>query len=115
MIGGDDVVIPRVGDNPTLEACLRIVHRKWPHSRFEDALTGEKYSSGDDIPLGHVREVLVYSDAKAEAEAEWDADRPDAPTNSMLYLILSDDSMTVVMDDANAADMRAIVGSLREI
>ncbi len=51
MIGGNDIVIPAVGDSAALEACLRIVQRHWPHARFEDAITGDKYSRYGDIPL----------------------------------------------------------------
>ena len=87
MIGGNDIVIPAVGDSAALEACLRIVRRHWPHARFEDAITGDKYSLYGDIPLGRVREVIAYPDA--DAEAAWDADSPDSPPNSMLYLIAS--------------------------
>jgi hypothetical protein len=113
MIGGVDVVIPAVGDAAALEACVRIVQHQWPHSRFEDAETGEKYANGDEIPLGRVRELFAYSDA--QAEAVWDADREDAPPNSMLYLIRSPDFITVVLDDPNAADMQAMLEEFRTI
>lgn len=113
MIGGVDVVIPAVGDAAALEACLRIVKRRWPHARFENAETGEKYARYEEIPLGRLRELFAYSDA--QAEALWDADRDDSPPNSMLYLILSPDFITVVLDDPNTADMQAMLESLREI
>ncbi|HEY7329946.1 MAG TPA: hypothetical protein VH592_20085 [Gemmataceae bacterium] len=113
MIGGVDVVIPAVGDGAALEACVRIVQRCWPHARFEDVETGEKYAWYGDIPLGRVRELFAYSDA--QAEAAWDADRPDSPPNSMLYLILSPDFVTVVIDDPNTAEMRAMLESFRTI
>ena len=67
MIGGIDVVIPAVGDATALEACARLVQRLWPNARFEDAETGDKYAKCDDIPLGRVRELFVYSEAQAEA------------------------------------------------
>ena len=107
MIGGTDIVIPAIGDSAALDACARIVQRCWPHARFEDAETGEKYARYGDIPLGLVRELFAYPDASAEAA--WDADRPDSPPNSMLYLILSPNFVTVVLDDPNTADMRAML------
>lgn len=113
MIGGIDVVIPAVGDAAALEACLRIVQRQWPHARFEDAESGEKYARYDDIPLGRVRELFAYSDA--QAESSWDADRDDSPPNSMLYLILSSEFLTVVLDDPNTADMQVMLESFRMI
>jgi hypothetical protein len=111
MIGGTDIVIPAVGDPADLDACARIVQRRWPHARFEDAITGEKYARYDDIPLGRVSELFAYPDGNAEAA--WDADSPDSPPNSMLYLILSSDSITVVLDDPDTADMRAMLGAFR--
>jgi hypothetical protein len=113
MIGGTDIVIPAVGDPAALDACARIVQRRWPHARFEDAVTGEKYARYADIPLGRVRELFAYPDDSAEAA--WDADRPDSPPNSILYLILSANFVTVVLDDPNTADMRAMLEGFRTL
>jgi hypothetical protein len=113
MIGGNDIVIPAVGDPTTLEACVRIVHRHWPDARFEDAVTGDKYNRYEEIPLGRVREVLAYPDA--DAEALWDADSPDSPLNSILYLIMSPNFITVVLDDPTTAEMHSILESIRGI
>jgi hypothetical protein len=111
MIGGTDIVIPAVGDSAVLEACARIVQRHWPDAKFEDAETGEKYDWYGEIPLDRVRELLAYPDAAAEAS--WDADQPDSPPNSMLYLILSPDFVTAVLDDPSAANMQSILESIR--
>jgi hypothetical protein len=113
MIGGNDIVIPAVGDSAALEACVRIVQRHWPRARFEDALTGEKYDRYEEIPLGRVREILAYPDA--DAQALWDADSPDSPPNSMLHLILSPNFITAVLDDPTTADMRSILETIRGI
>src|SRR5207253_614017 len=111
MIGGKDIVIPAVGSPASLDACARVVQRQWPHARFEDAETGEKYSMYGDIPFGRIRHLLVYPDA--EAEALWDADSPDSPVNSMLYLILSENYVTAVLDDPNVGGMPAILEGIR--
>jgi hypothetical protein len=66
MIGGTDRVFDAVGDSASLEACVRIIRKKWPQARFENAETGEKYSTLKEIPCGSVRELLVNSDATAE-------------------------------------------------
>jgi hypothetical protein len=113
MISGNDTVIPAVGDPAALEACLRIIQRHWPHAKFEDAETGEKYERHPEIPLGRVRELLVYPDDKAEAA--WDADTPDSPQNSMLYLILSPTNVTVVLDDPSTVEMRVLLDSIRSM
>lgn len=113
MIGGVDVVIPTAGNAAALEACARIVQRYWPNARFEDAESGEKYARCCDVPVERVRELLIYSDA--QAEAAWDADCEDSPPNSMLYLIRSPDFITVVLDDPNAADVQAMLEEFRTI
>lgn len=113
MIGGTDIVIPAVGDPAALDACARIVQRRWPHARFEDAVTGEKYARYGDIPLGRVRELFAYPDDKAEAA--WDAGSPESPPNSMLYFILGPDSVTAVLDDPNTPEMQAILESIRNL
>lgn len=111
MIGGTDVVIPSSGDAAALESAARIIHQFWPHARFEDAVTGDKYDHYGQIPFRRVRELLVYRDA--QAEAAWDAEDANSPPNSMVYFILGRDSITVVMDDPDAVGMMSILGSLR--
>jgi hypothetical protein len=113
MIGGTDIVIPAIGDAATLEACARIVQRRWPHARFEDADTGDRYKRYEDIPLGRVREIFAYADDKAEAA--WDADSLESPPNSMLYLILDRDSVTAVLDDPATPEMQALLESMRNL
>jgi hypothetical protein len=113
MIGGTDIVIPALGGPEALDACVRIVQRHWPQARFEDAVTGDKYRSYGELPMGRVRQLLVYPNV--EAEAAWDADDPDSPPNSMLYLILSPTDITAVLDDPAAADMQAILASIRTV
>jgi hypothetical protein len=113
MIGGNDIVFPAVGDPASLEACARIVRRHWPDVRFEDAITGVKYERLDDIPFGMVRELLAYPDA--DAEAAWDAESPDSAENSMLYLIVRPDDITVVLDNPDTAEMRSILGAIHDL
>ena len=112
MIGGNDIVFPAVGDSAALEACARIVAQHWPDSRFEDAITGDKYERFDDIPFGDVRELLAYPNA--DAEAAWDADSPDSPENSMLYLIVRPEDITVVLDNPETAEMRSILDAIHD-
>jgi hypothetical protein len=111
MIGGTDIVMPAVGTPASLDACARVVQRQWPNARFENAETGEKYAAYADIPIGRIRHLLAYPNA--EAEALWDADSPDSPANSMLYLILSEQSVTAVLDDPNAGEMPAILEGIK--
>lgn len=111
MIGGKDIVVPAAGTPASLDACARVVQRQWPAARFENAETGEKYSTYGDIPIGRIRQLLAYPDARAEAL--WDADSPDSPVNSMLYLILGENSVTAVLDDPNVGEMPAILEGIK--
>ena len=111
MIEGHDFVFPAIGDSAALEACARIVGRHWLDIRFEDAITGDKYERLCDIPFERVRELLAYP--SAEAEAAWDADRPDSPENSMLYLIVRPEDITVVVDNPDTVEMRSILNAIR--
>jgi hypothetical protein len=113
MIGGNDIVFPAVGDAASFEACARLVRRSWPNARFEDAITGDKYHYLGEIPFGKVRELLAYPNA--DAEAAWDADSPDSPENSMLYLIVRPEDVTVVLDNPDTAEMRSILGAIRAL
>lgn len=110
MIGGNDIVFPAVGDPASLEACARIVGRHWPDVRFEDAATGAKYQHLAEIPFGKVRELLVYPNA--DAEAAWDADSPDSAENSMLYLIVRPEDLTVVLDNPQTEEMQSILNTI---
>lgn len=111
MIGGMDIVIPAVGDSAALDACVRILRRQWPGARFENAETGDKYASYEQIPLDQLSQLLVYPDA--ESEALWDADSPDSPPNSMIYLLAAPDCITVVLDDPETLAMQATLKALR--
>ncbi len=113
MIEGNDIVFPAVGDAASLEACARIVRRRWPDARFEDAITGDKYQHLHEIPFGKVRELLVYP--TADAEAAWDADSPDSAENSMLYLIVRPEDLTVVLDNPDTAEMQSILNAIRTL
>src|SRR2546421_5789641 len=97
MIGGTDIVIPTIGDSEALDACVRMIREYWPQAVFENALTGEKYQHYRELPFGQLRELFVYPNAGAMAA--WDHGEESAATNSMLYLILSPDQVTVVLDE----------------
>ena len=113
MIGGHDVVLPAFGDSASLEGCIRIIGRYWPDARLEDAVTAEKYRRVGDVPFGRVRELLVYPDA--DAEKAWDADDPNAAENSMLYLIVRSEDVTVVLDNPDTAEMHSILNAIENI
>jgi len=113
MIGGNDIVFGAVGDPASLEACARIIRKRWPRVRFEDAVTGDKYAMLIDVPFGEVRELLAYP--SEEAEAAWDSDSQESPENSMLYVIVREEDITVVLDNPLTADMQFILEGIRGV
>ena len=113
MIGGVDVVIPTKGDPESLDACVRMIREYWSKARFENALTGEKYDRYEDLPFGCLREVFVYPDEPAERA--WDQGDANAASNSMLYLILSPDHVTIILDDPKPKQMQSMLESIQRI
>jgi hypothetical protein len=113
MIGGNDIIFPVAGDSAALEACALILARQWPDVRFEDAITGIKYQRLSVIPLGRVRELLIYRDAAAEAA--WDAESPNCAENSMLSLIVRPEDITIVVDNPGTEEMKSVLASIRDL
>jgi hypothetical protein len=111
MIGGTDVVIAGIDDASVLDVCARIIQRCWPAARFEDAVTGTEFETYSQIPMGRVRELLIYR--SREVKDEWDAGDVDVPPNTMLYLIRSRKAITVALDDATVEETRSLIHSLR--
>jgi hypothetical protein len=111
MIGGSDIVISARGEPETLDTCARVIREFWPNATFQDARSGTKFETYQDLPFGRLQELLVYADG--DAEAAWDRGDADVAENSMVYLILSADHLTIVSDDPNASEMHAILESIR--
>jgi len=97
-IGGVDVILSAVGDAASLDICVRVAGVLWPHARFEDADTGERYASYADVPFGRISGLFVYRDLAAQFS--WDSDAEEA--NTMVYLIRHPGAITVVVDDPAA-------------
>ena len=79
-------------------------------ARYENAITGEKYPRLNDIPFAGLTELLTYP--SAEAEAGWDADSQESAENSMLYIIVGEEDITVVLDNPHTAEMRSILEAI---
>ena len=63
MIGGIDVQIPtRCGPSLSTEVAVRAIRQRWPHSDYENGLTGERYFEFNQIPFGEIQELFVYRD-----------------------------------------------------
>ena len=98
---------------PPRSKAARVVGRHWPEIRYEDAVTGDKYQRLSDVPFGKVRELLAYRNAAAEAA--WDANSPDSPENSMIYLIVRPEDVTVVVDNPDVAETRSILNAIHDL
>ena len=112
VIGGTDVIIPATGDTASLDTCARIIQRYWPRARFEDVLTGQKIRQLWRDP-GWAR-ARAFRLPDASAEAAWDAESDVAARNSMIYLILTPQFVTAVLDYPHAPEMRPIIDSIRD-
>src|SRR5437879_1348381 len=98
MIGGNDVIIPTATGDAALDICLRVIRRYWPQAVFEDALTCERTERYELLPIGRLKEVLVYR--SSAAAQEWDEKGADPSlSNTMIHLLPGVENVTAVMDD----------------
>src|SRR5205809_507045 len=101
MIGGVEVTVRTDAGSQALEVSVRAIRDDWPRSAFENGDTGERYESFSAVPFGRLKEVFVYRNP-SDADA-WD-ERGAVPelSNTMIHLILNEDSLTIVIDNMNA-------------
>jgi hypothetical protein len=112
MIGGVDIVIPTGGSHAPLEICLRVIRRYWPQAVFEDALTGDQYDRYESLPMGRLKEVLVYQNSAAAKE--WEEKGADLSLgNTMIHLLLGEKTLTAVVDNPAEQTMRALLDSIQ--
>src|SRR5262245_59234492 len=104
MIGGHDLAIPTAGKAAALDVALRIMRRHWPSAVFEDALTGDRYLGYKSIPVARLSEVFTYRDN--ESAAKWECSGATHElAGTMVHLLLSSDSLTLVMDEPLSLEM----------
>jgi hypothetical protein len=102
MIGGIDIEIPTKAGERSLQVAVRAMIQCWPRAVFENGLTGERYDNFWHIPFGvELEEIFVYRDS--HAAGVWDAEGaiPDV-YNTMVHVIVNEESITVVMDVRDA-------------
>ncbi len=115
MIGGQDIII-RTHLEPAmaLDLCVRAVMRKWPDAVYQDAASGNVFRHYRALSFNRLSELLVYKDA--DAWKSWErlgADRANG--NTMIHLLSCEGELTLVVDDAHAAEMHALIATLREL
>lgn len=112
MIGGQDIVIPTAAGACALDVCLRIIRRQWPQAVFEDALTGTVYEDYESIPVGRIQEIFAYQ-TKDAAKAWEDSGAVPQLANSMVQVLLTKESLTLVVDDRSAPAIAGMIESIR--
>jgi hypothetical protein len=113
MIGGKDIVIPTSAGAAALDLAVRAISRRWPSAVFEDAETGEVFATYRSLGLGPVREILAYRDN--EAAAQWrELGADETLTGTMIHLLVSQDSLTLVVDVNPPAELQSLVTAIQE-
>jgi len=104
-------VIPTRGGVPALDACLRAIRIYWPQAVFENATDVGGADPYQHFSIGDARELFAYRDA--DAAKEWDENGADPSTsNTMIHVLLSEDTITLVVDDAEDLPMAALLRSV---
>lgn len=115
MIGGEDVVLPTLDLDRVVatDVCVRAIIRRWPRAVIQSGTTAEIYPRYQSVPFGEEREIMIYRDR--HALESWD-ELESHPTNhnTMVHLLAyGDGKMTIVVDDANAEEMRLLLEEIR--
>jgi hypothetical protein len=114
MIGGSDYVIPTPAGKSALDACLKVIQRRWPEAVAQDALTATPLLPLDAVPGGQWTELFVYRDAVAARE--WDRQEASPELiGTMVHLTFSDANVTVTVDDTPPAEIKAMVDEMSRV
>lgn len=113
MIGGEDFVIPTKAGAVALQRAVSQTTLFWPQAVFEDAESGERFDQESSIPFGKCREILAYKDQTLAAR--WDQlGADDSLVETMIHLLVSDKSLTIVVDADPSEQMKDFVKEVRE-
>ena len=113
MIGGTDISIPTEYGATALDIAVRLAMRLWPKAVFENAETGRVFERYDLIEFTGCEELLIYENAeKAVLWHELGADT--SLRGTMIYLLISPQELTVVVDDDPPAHIKSLVSSIRD-
>ncbi len=111
MIGGHDISFHTETSAQATEGTIRILRASWRNSVVENAETGEflgpVFFGFEELPS----EVLIYKNAAAHDSWAAHGATPEN-ANLMVHIIRGENSMTLVVDDPNAAEMRALIAAI---
>jgi hypothetical protein len=113
MIGGHDICFRTDSSAQVTEGVIRIVRVSWQEAIVENAETGEilhRHALGvRELPT----ELFIYKDAIARNSWMAEGAIPEN-ANLMVHIICGDDSMTVVVDEPNTAEMATLLAAVRD-
>jgi len=116
VIGGEDAIIKTfdLERSSALDVCLKVLMRYWRHAVVQSGVSAVVYIRYGAIPLGKETELMVYQDNEAfKSWSEFGA-LPNNRNRMVHVLGYSDDSLTVVSDDLNAAEMKGLLRDIRQ-
>ncbi|CAN5915844.1 hypothetical protein BH23PLA1_BH23PLA1_23750 [soil metagenome] len=112
MIGGQDIIIPTYGGKASLDHCVRIIHRSWPEAVFEDAETGDRTSDYSQLSFARISEMIIYREHDVMESWDRTGAEPDL-TNTMIHLLINENFLTMVVDDASDAYISRLIDALK--
>lgn len=108
MIGGSDVFFDNRLGTSALVVGVRAILVFWKQAVFENGDDGTKYERFADIPFGTFSELFVYRDQDISNRWEEEGAVPGLE-DTMIHLVQSPGTMTVVVDDPDSPEMKAIL------
>ena len=112
MIGGTDIIIPTQAGTAALDLSARLISRDWPEAVFEHAETSQRAETYQGLQFSGVSELLIYKNMNT-AKAWGEKGAVPELSNTMIHLLVSAESLTAVVDDPNADDMKLLIDSIR--
>lgn len=114
MIGGKDIVVQTSGPAELAEHLLKLLRDDWPEMIVEDADTGEII----EMTIPHLnlvpREFFVYQNL--EMKDLWDEEGACVSNkNTMVHVLLQDDSITIVVDDTSTKMNQNMLGAIQSL
>ena len=102
MVGGIDIQIATKRGTSSMEIAVRTIGERWQPAEFENGITGDRYHEFRQIPFGEIEEIFVYADH--DSVERWDTEgATPANSNTMIHLVADEETLTLVIDERNAA------------
>ena len=113
MIGRHDITFRSETASQAMEGAIRLVRASWREAIVENAETGELLSR-DSVGVEELpAELLIYKNASARGSWRANGAIPEN-ANLMVHILRGNESMTIVVDDPNTAEMAIMVAAIRD-